>query len=433
MQLRVVLLKPPIPYHLDPSEQQPLGIAYIAAQTRKQGFQTSLIDLGNEKLTSQTIEKIPPANVYGITSTFLDLKVSHWLASHIKKKFPDSLLVLGGLGPTASPEFIDNNIFNTYVIGEGELAFLDILNDYQNNIEVKQCYVSSLIEDLDAIPFPARDLYQIKGGNIFSFGKEYHKGGSTGLITSRGCPFKCSYCATNAIWKRKVRFRSVENTLDEIQDCVVKFGIRQFRIQDDNFTLKKERLSNICQGILDRDLNIYWRCSTSASLIDTNILTLMKKSGCVEISYGAESGDPDVLKFLDRKFDIESTIESVKKAQEVGIKVRLFFMIGLPGTTSETAKRDINFLKRARPESINLAIYTPYPGSNIWKNPEKYGVTILTKNFEKYNMHLFSAEQRSLKSVISLDTINNDGLEAQKKLLIDYAKNAKIIHRVNHV
>lgn len=118
--------------------------------------------------------------------------------------------------------------------------------------------------------------------------------------------------------------------MEEIQDCVNRLGIRQFRIQDDNFTLKKERLEKICQGILDRNLSIFWRCSTSASLVDPKILSLMKKAGCVEISYGAESGDPDVLNLMGRNPDTESIIQATLLAQEDGIHVRLFFMIGLP-------------------------------------------------------------------------------------------------------
>lgn len=429
---KVSFIKPPIPYHLDPSEQQPLGIAYVAAQVRNNGYPISLTDLGAEKLSPEIIEKIPPADIYGITSTFLDLKASHFVGSLIREKFPNSLLVIGGFGPTASPELIDTNLFESYVMGEGEKAFLDVLNDYQHSSSPKQVYVSPPIEDLDNIPFPARDLYTVKGGRIFSFGEQYDAGESTGIITSRGCPFACAYCATNDMWERKVRFRSAQNVVDEIQDCIDRFHIRQFRIQDDNFTLRETRLKEICQGIVNRGLKIYWRCSTSANLVEPDILKLMKEAGCVEISYGAESGDPDILKLLGRRPDTEMVIEATKQAQATGIRVRLFFMIGLPGTTTNTAIRDIEFLKRAKPDAINLAIYTPYPGSDVWRNPEKYGVTILTKDFDRYNMHLYSAENRPVESVISLSTIDNTGLEAQKRAVIRYAEEAQVIHKVRN-
>ncbi len=254
---KVSFIKPPIPYHLDPSEQQPLGIAYVASQVRNSGYPTLLTDLGAEKLNPEIIKKIPTADVYGITSTFLDLKASHFVGSLIRNRFPNSLLVIGGFGPTASPELIDTNLFETYVMGEGEKAFLDVLSDYQHNSSPKQVYISPPIEDLDSVPFPARDLFKVKGGKIFSFGEQYDAGESTGIITSRGCPFACAYCATNDMWERKVRFRTAQNVIDEIQDSVDRFDIHQFRIQDDNFTLRKQRLEEICQGIIDRGLKIY--------------------------------------------------------------------------------------------------------------------------------------------------------------------------------
>jgi radical SAM superfamily enzyme YgiQ (UPF0313 family) len=182
--------------------------------------------------------------------------------------------------------------------------------------------------------------------------------------------------------------------------------------------------------VIDRGLEIFWRCSTSANLVDPEILALMKASGCTEISYGAESGDPDVLKLVDRKQDLETIITSTDNAREAGIRVRLYFMVGLPGTTAKTATRDIAFLKRARPHSINLAIYTPYPGSPVWKDPSRYGVTILTKDFDNYNMHLHSAANKPFESVISLATIDRDGLERQKRMVVEYAEGAGIVHRV---
>ena len=426
---KVVLIKPPIPYHIMPSEQQPLGIAYIAAQTIKNGYSVYLADLGEQFVNRKIINEIPEGDIYGITSTFLDLKTSSFVASLLRERDPHSKIVIGGPGPTSTPEQIDVDLFDAFVSGEGEMAFLNLLKDYQECGEIQPRYSAKLIEDLDQIPFPARDLFKVKGGRIFSFGAYFGNDKSTGLITSRGCPYDCAHCATNATWKRKVRFRSVENILGEIEECVYKFEIRQFRIQDDNFTLEKQRLEKICKRILDRRLKIYWRCSTAASLVDLQLLKLMKKAGCVEISYGAETGDPDILSLLNRTHSSDVIIDSTKKAHQAGIKVRLFFMVGLPGTTKKTAERDIEFLKKSKPDALNLAIYTPYPGSAIWKNPEKYGVQIESHDFDQYNMHLFSAENRTIESVISLDSIDKKDLEYSKKAVIEYANNKGIIHK----
>lgn len=425
----IVLIKPPIPYHMAPSEQQPLGIAYIAAQAREKGYNVKFIDLGEFSVNQDLIKNIPYGDVYGITSSFLDLKVSHYVAFLLKSRNPESIIVIGGPGPTSSPELIDKSYFDAIILGEGENAFIDLLKDYETTGKTNFFYSAALLDNLDNLPFPARDLFKIKGGRIFSFGYSYEGETSTGLITSRGCPYNCSYCATNATWKSKVRFRSAENILNEIEECVNKYNIRQFRIQDDNFTLDKKRVEEICKAIIKRNLNIHWRCSTSSSLVDIELLNLMKKAGCKEISFGAESGDPDVLKLLNRKQNPETISRSVENAHKAGIKVRLFFMVGLPGTTKKTAYRDIEFLKRTKPDALNLAIYTPYPGSDVWHNPEKYGVCIKTTDFDDYNMHLYSGQNRSIESVITLDSINNKELEKQKKLVIEYADNNGIIHK----
>ncbi|MCF8336587.1 MAG: B12-binding domain-containing radical SAM protein [Bacteroidales bacterium] len=425
----IVLIKPPIPYHMAPSEQQPLGIAYIASQTRKKGYQVSLADLGELELNDNSIEKIPYGDIYGLTASFLDLKASHYIATQLRKRNPQSKIIIGGPGPTSLPELIDFNIFNSMILGEGENAFIDLIEDFQDSGIMKSQYSASFIHNLDNIPFPARDLFRVKGGRIFSFGAYYGSDRSTGLITSRGCPYDCAYCSTNAMWERKVRFRSAENVVDEIDECINKHNIRQFRVQDDNFTLKKERVEKICNEILNRKLNIYWRCSTASSLVDKELLKLMNRAGCMEISYGAESGDPDVLRLMNRKQDPETIAQSIEKAHQAGIKVRLFFMVGLPGTSQKTAERDIEFLKKAKPDALNLAVYTPYPGSDIWNNPGKYGVTINTKNFDYYNMHLFSGENRSIDSVISSNTIDKKTLEIQKKTVIDFADKKGIIHK----
>lgn len=439
-KMRVTMIKPPIPYHLNPKEQQPLGILYVASFIRKNGYDVKIADLGAEK--KHFVDKIPEADVYGITSTFLDLKSSERVAQEIKKKRKDSKIVLGGFGPTASPEYVNPDVFDSIVRGEGELAFLECLKDIENK-NLKREYSQPLIENLDTLPFPARNLLDVQGGRIFNFGKQLAEGESVTLTTSRGCPFDCYFCANNEMWNNKVRYRTPENVVSEMEEIVGEFKVREIKFQDDNWTLKRDRTLELCEEI--KELNnklpkrIFWRAYTRTDLVDNKILKAMKDAGCIEIDYGIESGDQDILDIMNKKTTVEQNIEAIILAKETNLDVRGFMMVGLPGTTKYTIKRERDFLEKAKPHAINIAVFTPYPGSEMWKNPKKFGIKILYKPenykqidiFDKYNMHLYSNDpKRTIDSVISIDNLKQEELERIKRDIINHAKRKGIIHKV---
>jgi len=256
-----LFIKPPIPYHLNPKEQQPLGVLYVASYIRSMRYEVSLVDLSDKKI-NEAINFIPEADVYAFTSSFLDLYACHQLAKEIKTKFNNSKIIVGGNGPTSSPEYVNPEIFDSMVIGEGEKAMSTFLDDVYNNRKFKKRYSEFFLSEneLNKLPFPARDLLDYQGGKIFNFGDEYIEGQSTGIITSRGCPFNCSFCASESMWHRKVRFRSVNSVVAEIKEIINKFGIYKIKFQDDTFTLNEKRVINICKEIenLNKQYNKKW-------------------------------------------------------------------------------------------------------------------------------------------------------------------------------
>lgn len=427
-KVNFTLIKPPIPYHLDPTQQQPLGILYIASVLNKE-CNTRLLDLSNIK-PSEAVELINESEIYGFSSSFLDLDIVCRIANYIKRKH-EGIIVIGGPGPTFLPAVVKNNFIDSIVIGEGEKAILKLIHDYKKYGQTKEIYNEEPENNLDNIPFPARDLLETKGGKIFSFGKNYYSGVSTGIISSRGCIYKCAFCSRNLDSYSFIRYRNIENVVDEIIEVVKKFNIREFRFQDEVFSLNKDRTILLCEEMIRKKIKVYWRASTRADRVDGEILTAMKSAGCVEVNFGAETGDQKILNLLNKNLDVEDNIIATELANKLGLVTRLFMMVGLPGTSVKTPYKDILFLEKAKPKAINLAIYTPYPGSDIWQNPEKYGIEILSKDFSKYNMHFFSKQKRTLKSAISINGISSKELEKTKRIVFQWAKAKNLIHLVN--
>ncbi len=440
----IVLVKPPIRYHLDPIEQAQLGILYIASVVRKAGYNVQLVD-ARDKTLEQTISEMPEADVYGFTSSFLDLSTCQSLAVGLKGKFPGVKTVIGGAGPTASPEYIDPHIFDATVIGEGEVSILQLLSDLEGGRLEKQYERLGLEKDeLAVLPFPARDLLDYQGGPIFNYGKEYAPGQSTGVITSRGCPYECAFCASNSMWGRNTRFRPVKDVIAEVKYVAEEFGIRNFKFQDDTLTLNQERFMEFVRGM--KELNsqfgneLVWRCyGARVDTVNEDMLSAMYNAGCREVDFGIETGDQDVLDLMNKGVNIEQSIRAIQLANSVGLETRAFMMVGLPGTTKKTAKRDIAFIERAKPGAINLAIYTPYPGSAVWKDPRKYGVTILEKPegyhdlgvFDSYNMHWHSRDPNKKNgSLIIIDGLKPAQLETVKRQVFEYVTEKGLLHRV---
>ncbi len=434
--MKIALVRAPNTYNIKPKEQQGLGILYIASVLKELEHDVNLIDLCDKKF-EECEDLIPEADIYGFTATFLDLYSSHKIGKLIKKKYPYVKLVIGGYGPTASPEFIDPSIFDSRIIGEGEKAIVELVSDVENNQPLKKVYQSPLMTELELenLPFPARDLLDYQGGDIFIKGSGYNDGPSTGLFTSRGCPYNCSFCASKALWSQRVRFRSVTNIMKEMRHIIDHHHIFNIKLQDDTFILKADRVFEFCKEMkkLNEEYSnkIKWRCyGGRVNLISEEMLIAMKESGCKEIDFGNESGDQDVLDLMQKQITVEGSIESIQLANKVGIFTRAFMMIGLPGTTKKTAKKDIDFYERAKPTAVNIAIFTPYPGSDIWKYPDKFGIEILSKpkdytelhKFEKYNMHYFSKDpDRTRKSIIRIKGLSCDELEEIKGKIFNYS------------
>jgi len=345
------------------------------------------------------IADLPRTFLYGITATSLEIPEANRTAKAIKEKYPDSKIILGGPGSYAS-DYIDYNFIDSILQGEGEKIIHEILDDVKNK-KLRSVYISKPI-DVNNNVLPARQLLDNQGGNIFAYNKNYEKGGSTVILSSRGCPFKCAFCSAPALtYSKKVRLREPALIRAEIQDVINKYGIKQFRFSDDMFTASKSHVLAVCDAI--GDLDIVWRISCRVNPLDEEMLKAMKSAGCRELSFGIESFDDFVLRGLNKKATALENIRALNLAKEYGFKIRILFMIATPFQRPETIDININAIDSVPYDIIACTQFIPIPGCDIWKNPDKYNIEILDKNLDNYNFYMYDKKgRREIQPIIKI-------------------------------
>jgi radical SAM superfamily enzyme YgiQ (UPF0313 family) len=309
--------------------------------------------------------------------------------------------------------------FDFGIAGEGEITakeLLDSVADKKPFENIKSLVFRKqgsivindkrpLIENLDILPFPARDLLDTKK-YTFSVPK---KGivPLTMMSTSRGCPYECVFCASKTIWGRNTRFRSAENVAREIKE-VYDSGIQYIAFSDDTFTLNRKRVFDICNEIIKSGMDIKWQMMTRANLIDEEMLALMKKAGLVRMSIGVESGNPEILLKIKKGVTLKEVENAYRIADKIGIETRGSIMLGHPYETRETALETLNFaknLKECKQMYINVA--TPYPGTEFNEMAKKGegGIKLLTdklSEFRRYGNAVIDVNDLTGKDLIKL-------------------------------
>jgi anaerobic magnesium-protoporphyrin IX monomethyl ester cyclase len=419
----VELIIPPNPYLGDPMRNAPLGLLYIAAVIEQANVDVGVVDLRN-KSPEDFENEIGHASIYGITATTPDYPAAIEIAKVAKRKNLDAWAVLGGVHATCLPEIVDP-IFDKVVIGEGEQSILEVLKDCKAGYGGRRYYRSAPIENLDELPFPAWHLLPLK--SAFSDNALFVGAGSTAtIITSRGCPYACSFCSNEKLSGRRTRFRSPQNVLAEIKYLMKQYGIRNFRFHDDTLTVGKDRLMKICEGL--KPLGIRWRAETRVDQVSPEVLGAMKDAGCEEIAFGVESLSQKVLDRSHKRImlcDVYSAIDMVKK---VGMQVRLYFMIGLLGEPLGFADRLIKFCEETKPDAVDLSTFVPFPGSAMYEHPESFGLKLIGKGFQDYifTKGLGNSETES-DFTFQHDVMTNDELKAERRKTLEYLKARRMV------
>lgn len=376
--------------------EPPLSLLYLSSYLREfsKDIEIKIFDLAVNNLKEEfllgEIKKEKPEFI-GITTSTVTAPWAENFLKKIKNISGSPTTVVGGPHATVMPSYFSSADF--VVLGEGERAFYKIVN---NNKEKEKYIREEQIANLDEIPYPAYDLIDISS-YLYPYPHPTKNDIYCRMITSRGCPFNCAFCESPLIWGRKVRYRSVENVMGEIEMLIKKYNVSFIFFSDDTFVLSKERVRKICEEIINRKIKIFWGCLTRASNLDLSLLQIMKNSGCREVQVGVESGDEEILKSINKNVTLKEIEETFKLLKKVGINSKGFFILGHPQDTTETIKKTINFALKLSPTYAFFSIFTPYPGLPIYEEYKNRGY-LKTEDFSLFNYHSYPVfETENLK------------------------------------
>ncbi len=364
----------------------PLGIGYIASYVRKQGHEVNIFDPEPYNMPIEelwiNVGKFKP-DIIGITSVTPNFMLAQQLVKDAKNKIK-CCVIMGGPHVNALPKsslLSCANYLDAVILGEGEIPMLKIADSFDNNgiIDFKSIpgaafikngqYIENpkadLIKDLDSLEFPARDLVDI---NLYKLHPQFQRGTkSATILTSRGCPSNCTFCA-NICMGRKFRANSAQYVLDEIQFLINTYGIKHFHFVDDCFTANSQRVSDICDLIISKNIKITWFIFGRVNNLQKNeLIKKMKNAGCVYALLGIETGNQEINNIMKKGTTLSMAESCCNLLKKNDIKYFNSYIIGNEGDTKETVIETILFSKKLKSVMAGFNMLIPFPGTEIFK------------------------------------------------------------------
>lgn len=371
----------------------PLGLAYLGAVLERAGHRVKIVDYTahfSYPTIPNLLKDFPPALI-GLTATTPSFESARRMAVELRRLAPEVPLILGGAHITCTPEAVlTDGLFAAGVIGEGEETMVELADHlvsgnfrdletveglvYPEEGRLLRTPPRAFIAGLDALPFPAYSLLPpLK--HYHPTPASYRKLPVGILMTSRGCPFKCTFC-DRSIFGNTTRFHNPGRVLDEVEWMLGKLEAREIRFFDDTFTLRKDRIREICAGIRDRKLKFPWTCLTAVKTVTPKLLKEMKAAGCWQVLYGLESGDARMLKLLGKGNTVEENRNAVRWAKEAGLEVRGDFIVGTPGETLESLEKTLKFTLETGLDYAHFNKFTPFPGTALYRQLAAEGYSL---------------------------------------------------------
>lgn len=390
----------------------PIGLAYIAAAVREAGHTVTVVDgpgsapgrffefqgitlrgLGIDEM----IERIPKdADVIGLGCMFS----SNWvyvreLVKAIRHRFPMTKIMMGGEHVTGFPEFsLEQAPLDAVVLGEGEEIVVNLLDRWARDAELDGLPGIAFrrddggiqvnprhrrIRDIDSIPWPAWDLFDIEAYNAVNQPHGASQGRFMPMLATRGCPFQCTFCTSPHMWTTEWIARDHKHVVDEMQTYMERYGVTDFQFEDLTAIVRRDWMHAFCDEILARGMKITFQMpsGTRSEAIDAALAKKLKAAGCHEFAFAPESGDPEVLKAIKKKVDLDKMFDSAKQALQAGINVGCFFIIGFPEDTYKSVFKTYAAMVKCALlgfTNVNLNAYSPQPNTESFNRLREQGV-----------------------------------------------------------
>ncbi len=379
--MKILLVKPPSTAHV---VLLPIGLGYIAAYLRHniKGIEVIILDCLKESYDhikfSKYIERIKP-DLVGITAFTMEIESALRCCGIIKKNDAKTITAIGGPHPSSVPEQVLNHHNVDFIFrSEAEIGFSEFISEllngknfdkvhnigYKENGEIKLNKIR-FPENLDEMPMLDYELLKFD-----QYPKTYmsKKHPYAPIITSRGCPFACTYCSAGRLSGKKLRARSPEKIIEEIKYLQERYKIKEFQIWDDNFTLNKTRAHEFCDILLKENIGLPWWCPNGLRLetLDEELIRKMKKSGLYAIALGIESGSEKIQKDMRKNLDFERLKEVIELGNKYRIRMQGFFILGYPTETREDILKTIRLMKELPLQRASIMLFQPLVGSGIY-------------------------------------------------------------------
>lgn len=395
--MKVLMINPPYnssKYKFIGLVAPPLGIAYIAAVLELDGVEVKIIDAPAVSLDHEAIQeevkKYRP-DMVAITSVTPTLPSALKVARMSKEACPEALIVLGGYHPTFTyPELLKYDFIDLIVRGEGEYTMLELVQTLEEGGDLKKVNGIAtsdfttpsrpVIDDLDSLPFPARHLLPMEDYKIMNMKLPVGT-----LVSGRGCPYQCSFCASSAMHGQKLRLRSSDGVVDEMEHLVDDHNSEMLAFMDDTFCLNKKRIIDICDEIKSRKFDNYWGCTARVDTLSEELLQKMKDAGCITLFLGVESADQQNLNEINKNITISRIKKTFELTRKLGVRTIASVVLGMPGDTRKSIENTVRFVKNLEPNYAIFSLATPYPGTDFYMKSKDERL-IKTTDWSKFNL-----------------------------------------------
>jgi len=382
------------PYPLEEAPAPPLGVTYVAAAFEAAGAEVRIFDYivsrySPEKLRAQ-LDAFQP-DVLGATSVTLNFPQAAEIVCEAKRHRPALVTLMGGphVSFTAEESLRAYPGIDLIVMGEGEATIAELMavGMCPENMEgikgiarrvadgIAVSEPRPFIEDIDTLPLPARHLLPLSRYQALGF--------SISIITSRGCPYSCIFCQGRRMVGNRVRMRSPSLVVDEIEQ-IIAYGIDRINVADDLFVSSPQRVKEVCEEIVRRGLRFSWSAFARVNTVDKETMRLMHETGCDSISFGVETGNPEMMERIRKKITLEQVRQAVSLCREAGIIPHTSFIAGLPGETPETLRETEEFASGLG-SLYGYHLLAPFPGTTIREEAKSYDLEIMTDDWTKYD------------------------------------------------